>query len=134
MVVDNIHAWYYAHFYELNETVIYSNEKVFAPLFSFPIPIRLDILTKVKKIYLESKETITVFAKENGHYNRTSESLHIHRNTLAYRLNRIKEVTTLDPSKWYELGLLMYYFSYCYVQLMEESQGQVEKEAKRSEE
>jgi purine catabolism regulator len=41
-------------------------------------------------------ETLRVYFENNGNTTRTSAQLNIHRNTLAYRLNRIAEISRLD--------------------------------------
>ncbi|EHI68832.1 helix-turn-helix domain-containing protein [Streptococcus ictaluri] len=86
-------------------------------MFVFDLAERVDddILSKVDAIYSDYYETLIVFAKENSNYLRTSQKLHIHRNTLSYRLNRIKEETGLDPCLWYQLTRLLYYFSLSYL-------------------
>jgi purine catabolism regulator len=43
--------------------------------------------------------TLEGFFNANGHLTQTSELLHIHRNTLQYRLNRIAELTGLDMTQ-----------------------------------
>lgn len=45
----------------------------------------------------EYRITLQVLLDNNLNLNLTSEELHIHRNTLLYRLNRFKEETNLDP-------------------------------------
>jgi carbohydrate diacid regulator len=51
-------------------------------------------------------ETFWYFFKHNGHFQNTAEVLHIHRNTLNYRLDRIKETTGLDPRRYDDLVVL----------------------------
>jgi purine catabolism regulator len=43
--------------------------------------------------------TLEGFFNANGHLTQTADNLHIHRNTLQYRLNRISELTGLDMSQ-----------------------------------
>ena len=43
--------------------------------------------------------TLEGYFNENGHLSHTAEHLHIHRNTLQYRLNRISELTGLDMTQ-----------------------------------
>src|SRR5581483_11651444 len=45
-------------------------------------------------------ETVEVFFDRNMSLTQTSEQLSIHRNTLLYRLDKIKKVTGLDPRKF----------------------------------
>ena len=56
-------------------------------------------------------ETLTCFLRHTQKHVPTCEELHIHRNTLDYRLRRIQELTGLDWSD----GDLMFrlYFSLC---------------------
>ncbi|MDW8055008.1 MAG: helix-turn-helix domain-containing protein, partial [Anaerolineae bacterium] len=45
----------------------------------------------------ELLKTLEAFFEHNGNLARTAEALHIHRNTLLYRLMRIKEISGRDP-------------------------------------
>ncbi len=45
----------------------------------------------------ELLKTLESFFEHNGNLARTAEALHIHRNTLLYRLMRIKEISGRDP-------------------------------------
>lgn len=47
--------------------------------------------------------TIITYVKLNGEVNKIAESLHIHRNTLKYRLDKIKESTGRDPYNYKDL-------------------------------
>ncbi|MFV9510630.1 sugar diacid recognition domain-containing protein [Tepidibacillus sp. LV47] len=51
----------------------------------------------------ELQQTLKAFIEENGEINKTAERLFIHRNTLHYRLDKIKEITGKDPKKLNEL-------------------------------
>ncbi|KXG43581.1 sugar diacid recognition domain-containing protein [Tepidibacillus decaturensis] len=51
----------------------------------------------------ELQQTLKVFIEENGEVNHTAEKLFIHRNTLHYRLEKIKEMTGKDPKKLKDL-------------------------------
>lgn len=52
-------------------------------------------------------ETLQVYIAENGDHNATVKRLNIHRNTLNYRLNRIKQLTGKDPRSLIELFELL---------------------------
>ncbi|AYM01699.1 CdaR family transcriptional regulator [Levilactobacillus yiduensis] len=57
-------------------------------------------------------ETLSAFIHNNGSMVHTAAALHIHRNTLSYRLERIKQSFNLDPHKTVELFEL--YLGYLY--------------------
>lgn len=78
----------------------------------------IDLLTKsikkreleyiVEKLEKESKgleliETLTTYVLLNGEVNHISEMLHIHRNSLSYRLKKIEDITGKDPRNFTEL-------------------------------
>lgn len=78
----------------------------------------IDILSKnikdgelehiVEKLEKESNglnliETLTTYVLLNGEINHTSEALHIHRNSLNYRLRKIEDITGKNPKKFTEL-------------------------------
>ncbi|WP_054956850.1 CdaR family transcriptional regulator [Paenibacillus dakarensis] len=52
-------------------------------------------------------ETLQVYIAENGDHNAAVKRLNIHRNTLNYRLNRIKQLTGKDPRSLIELFELL---------------------------
>ncbi len=49
---------------------------------------------------LSYAETLDVFFKNNLHIQQTADALFIHRNTLIYRLNKIKKETGYDPKQF----------------------------------
>lgn len=49
------------------------------------------------------KEAIQAFAQHSMNASETARSLYIHRNTLAYHFERIKQRTNLDPLNFYDL-------------------------------
>jgi carbohydrate diacid regulator len=66
----------------------------------------------IKKTFYSSKElrgreinetlleTLKVFFDNNLSISKTAQAIYIHRNTLLYRLRRVKEITGLDPKKF----------------------------------
>lgn len=62
---------------------------------------------------MELIETLMTFIENNGDMNATSQQLHIHRNSLAYRLQKIEGLTNKNPKKFTDLfelytGYLLY--------------------------
>ncbi|MBE5961368.1 MAG: transcriptional regulator, partial [Lachnospiraceae bacterium] len=56
---------------------------------------------------LELIQTLQVYIEENGDMNEISRRLNIHRNTLSYRLERIKQLTGKNPRNILELFELL---------------------------
>ena len=56
---------------------------------------------------LELIQTIQVYVEENGDINNVANRLNIHRNTLNYRLERIKQLTGKNPKILLELFELL---------------------------
>ncbi|MDD5015365.1 MAG: helix-turn-helix domain-containing protein, partial [Atribacterota bacterium] len=68
----------------------------------------------IKKTFYSSKEvrrgkinetlldTLKAFFDNNLSISKTAQTIYIHRNTLLYRLRRVKEITGLDPKKFDE--------------------------------
>jgi len=48
------------------------------------------------------KETVTVFFDCNLSVNKAAKTLFVHRNTMTYRLDRVMNLTGLDPRKFYD--------------------------------
>ncbi len=53
-----------------------------------------------KKMNKTLLETLKAFFDNNLSISKTAQAIYIHRNTLLYRLRRIKEITGLDPKKF----------------------------------
>ena len=53
-----------------------------------------------RKINETLLETLKAFFDNNLSISKTSQVIYIHRNTLLYRLRRVKEITSLDPKKF----------------------------------
>jgi carbohydrate diacid regulator len=51
----------------------------------------------------ELLQTLRVFFEQNQSYKKTAEFLHIHINTLHYRLKKIEELTQLNPKHFHDL-------------------------------
>lgn len=47
--------------------------------------------------------TLSTYINMNGQVNKSAEELHIHRNTLNYRLEKVEEVTGKNPKKFIDL-------------------------------
>lgn len=61
---------------------------------------------KLEEMGTPYKETLLTFFSNDLKMNRTAEELHIHRNTLIYRLDRLKRKVGLDPRVWKEAIIL----------------------------
>jgi len=55
---------------------------------------------KGKKINETLLETLKAFFDNNLSISKTAQTIYVHRNTLLYRLRRVKEITGLDPKKF----------------------------------
>ena len=55
---------------------------------------------KEKKINETLLETLKAFFDNNSSISKTAQAIYVHRNTLLYRLRRVKEITGLDPKKF----------------------------------
>ena len=53
------------------------------------------------------RRTLNAWFAASGHAVAAAHALHVHRNTLEYRLRRIREVTGLNPAV-YEEGMMLY--------------------------
>ncbi|MCP1122968.1 helix-turn-helix domain-containing protein [Bacillus sp. 3103sda1] len=64
----------------------------------------------IHKLHTETEllETLRLFIENNQSYKQTAEILHIHINTLHYRLKKIEEHTELDPKQIKDLVILYF--------------------------
>jgi carbohydrate diacid regulator len=83
----------------VNRIYHYDNFGVVAPLFSGAsqenVSFSKDIISKVNSHDL--KQTLDCFLENDLSVGKTSKKLKVHRNTLIYRLDRIADITGLDP-------------------------------------
>ncbi|WP_243342287.1 helix-turn-helix domain-containing protein [Anaerococcus sp. AGMB09787] len=56
------------------------------------------------------KSLINLYGKYNGSINKISENLYMHKNTIQYRLNKIKEFTGYDPRNIKDYMVLWFAF------------------------
>lgn len=92
----------------------FTEDFYFAQMFDFPVSLDSALLKKVEAIFEEYAETLICFAGNSTNLKAGAEQLHIHRNTLNYRIQRIHELTGRDPRNWSDLWILMYHFAYCF--------------------
>lgn len=52
-------------------------------------------------------DTLESFILNDGEVMKISKELHIHRNSLGYRISRIEQITGLDPRKYIDLYQLI---------------------------
>jgi carbohydrate diacid regulator len=83
-----------------NKIFHYDSFGVIAPLFSGAnsdnISFSKEIINKVKS-NKELNQTLVTYFKYDMSVTKTAKALRIHRNTLVYRLEKIEELTELDP-------------------------------------
>jgi carbohydrate diacid regulator len=76
-----------------------------------PAAMALRPLAKALKAALEKKpelrKTLSTLAANNFESEQTAFALRIHRNTLAYRLARLRDMTGLDPAKCLDEAILL---------------------------
>lgn len=67
----------------------------------------------LRKLYMDKDllKTTSVFLENGMNLTEASKKLHLHRNTLIYRLHKVKELIGLDPTRFYDalqikLGLM----------------------------
>lgn len=54
------------------------------------------------------KETLDAYFESNMNIQKAAESIHIHKNTMFYRIRRISELAELDNENHFYRDLLMY--------------------------
>ncbi|SOC43458.1 PucR family transcriptional regulator [Salinicoccus kekensis] len=54
----------------------------------------------------EILSTLKIFINNNANYDATAKAMFVHKNTVRYRINKVKAMTTLDPDKMKDLLLL----------------------------
>ena len=64
-------------------------------------------MEKTNKLNDLQKELIKAYSEQNMHAVNAAKSLFIHRNTVYYQFNRIKEKTGLDPKDYHDLQKLI---------------------------
>lgn len=69
--------------------------------------IQQEVVPLFKALSLELQETVRTFHQENLSMGKTAKKLYIHRNTLLYRMGKIKEITGLDCRRSEELLYLL---------------------------
>jgi PucR family transcriptional regulator, purine catabolism regulatory protein len=88
-----------------DRTTFFGNSSLFNLLFSLKSPAELqrfcqtwlsDLISYDNDQHSDLLDTLRAYFANNGNTALTAKELKIHRNTLAYRLNRIAEITRLD--------------------------------------
>ncbi len=101
-----------------HSTIYYERHQIIDQLLHSNLDVS-DIVDKFEKLNKTDKgmdfiETLKSYIENNGNINEVSSILHIHRNSLNYRLDRIESIFNLDPRKFEDLfslylGLIFYY-------------------------
>lgn len=61
----------------------------------------------LEKLSDEDKELLRQYARDNKNVSRTAHHFYLYRNTVMYRLERIKKKTGLDPTYFFDLVALL---------------------------
>ncbi|KIL49442.1 CdaR family transcriptional regulator [Jeotgalibacillus soli] len=72
------------------------------------------VLLAIRHDY-ELLETLKVYFLNNQSLKKTADDLHVHINTLHYRLKQIKDLTGIDPKK--AEGITLFYIALCFLEL-----------------
>ncbi|OIJ17202.1 hypothetical protein BKP37_01335 [Anaerobacillus alkalilacustris] len=95
-----------------NEIVFYNELGLEILIEEIPVQYRQDFINRMIPFVQEQDssqliETLDIFFRYNQSINEASENLFIHKNTLQYRLRKIKDLTGYDPRKFTD-GVLLY--------------------------
>ena len=55
------------------------------------------------KLTMDDIKIVLALADQNMNVSKTSRSLFMHRNTVVYHVEKVKELTGLDPTKFHDL-------------------------------
>lgn len=93
-----------------NEPILYSEWGVLRLIEAVPRVVRTEFLSnyaqRFEKLDLELVKTLRAFLEHDLNVKRTSEFLHVHRNTLIYRLAQLESATGLDPRRFEDAVLI----------------------------
>ncbi|WP_054200546.1 sugar diacid recognition domain-containing protein [Clostridium baratii] len=100
--------------YEKNRVNFYSKIKLFYYMDDFFFQDENEeIMNRIRNEGEELLETFIAYFDMNGEKNKIADKLHIHRNTLNYRLKKIEEATSLNLENYIDLfQYLSSYISY----------------------
>lgn len=103
----------YISFFDLNMTQSYLTTDYFlCHFFTTVKPMDEELLLNVQTLGKEYQEAIKMLYVESYNYKKVSERLHIHRNTLNYRIGNIAELIGKDVKNLRELIEVVYYMFY----------------------
>lgn len=98
---------------EKNHAIVFYEDLLFELLLQdMPNDSKNAFLSKTLQPIIDDAElmdTIKVYLSENQSIKRTAERMHIHINTLHYRLRQIKEKTNIDPKN--TEGIVLFYLA-----------------------
>ncbi|HAM81290.1 CdaR family transcriptional regulator [Ornithinibacillus bavariensis] len=100
---------------DINAITIYEDLLLEICLDEIPLEVRREFINKIMHLLGNEKnllETLKVYFANNLNSKRTANELHIHINTLHYRLNQIEALTQLNPKSAYAITLfyVLFYF------------------------
>lgn len=116
-VGQKVDAWEIRHSYEQAERALKIARKTRSVVFDEELTLEMlssELSPKVKATYIgrtigpilaekEMLETVRELFAQNHSLKKTAESLHIHINTLHYRLKKVEELTGLTPGNIHDL-------------------------------
>lgn len=91
--IDGEDLYYFYDDLEIKKMLLNNDKKDLEYFISKTLGALLNYRKNARKEYLE---TIKTYIKSNGNWTYTKDYLHIHGNTLSYRLNKIKNLLNID--------------------------------------
>ncbi|MEH6945150.1 CdaR family transcriptional regulator [Bacillus sp. JJ722] len=95
-----------------NEIIFYEDLVIDVILEEVPQEMREEFLESTMRKLLHHSElvdTLQCYIKNNQSIKKTASEMHLHINTLHYRLKQIKEITSIDPKE--TSGIVLFYLS-----------------------
>lgn len=111
-----------------NEIIFYEDLVIDVILEEIPQEMREEFLESTMRKLLHHTElvdTLQCYIKNNQSIKKTASEMHLHINTLHYRLKQIKEITSIDPKE--TSGIVLFYLSIAFLHDMLKEKRKKEK-------